>query len=438
MSKKYWLETYGCQMNAAESESLVFDLKERGWVPASVPEEADFVLLNTCSVRQTAENRIWGRLGYFKHLKKTHDFSLGITGCMAERLKQTIREKVPEVDMIVGNFSKDKLAAYLDDHEKAFWRDDLLDASAYTFKEVHTGETAFKALVPIMHGCNNFCTYCIVPYVRGREISRSPASILKELHTLEEKGVKEVTFLGQNVNSYRFSDTKNRTLTFAGLLEMVLAEIKGIEWFRFISSHPKDVPEDLIAIISREERVCSHIHLAVQHGSNSVLERMKRKYTRESFMELVDRMKGEIPDLSLTTDILIGFPGETRFDLEETKDLMRYIQFNDAFTYHYNPREGTTAYTFPDTVPDKEKHARLAEIIDLQRRISSELKKGRLGRVEKVLVEDVSRKNTDELLGRTERNEMVVFPADANHIGTFMQVKLLSLQGNTFRGVVIS
>ncbi len=434
MSKKFWLETYGCQMNTAESESLSHELGKRGWSRALSPEDADLVLLNTCSVRQTAENRIWGRLGYFKHLKESRDFTLGVTGCMAERLKHAIRDAVPEVDMVIGNFNKDKLPSYLDEHEKSAWKDDLLDYSEYTFEEIHTSKSDFKALVPIMHGCNNFCSYCIVPYVRGKEVSRSPESILRELYDLEKKGVREVTFLGQNVNSYRYTTNQNKTISFTGLLRIILSEIEGIEWFRFISSHPKDVPEDLIEMISREERICSHIHLAVQHGSSSVLKRMNRNYTREDFIHLVDNMKDKIPDLSLTTDLLIGFPGETRADLEKTKDLLKYIQFSDAFTYYYNPREGTRAFTFTNEIPDKEKHARLAEIIDLQRNISSELKQHRIGKTEKILVESVSRKNKQELLGRTARNEMVVFPAGSENIGTFMKVKLLSLHGNTFRG----
>ncbi len=438
MGKKYWLETYGCQMNVAESESLSHELEERGWSMAQEPEEADLVLLHTCSVRQTAENRIWGRLGYFKHLKENRGFTLGIMGCMAERLKNTIREKVPEVDMVIGNFSKDKLPEYLDAHAELEWKDNLLDSSDYVFQEIHATGSDFKAFVPIMHGCNNFCTYCIVPYVRGREVSRNPESILRELHALEARGIQEVTFLGQNVNSYHFVTEQGTAVSFTDLLHRVLAEVKGIGWFRFMSSHPKDVPEPLIDMISREERICSHVHLAVQHGSNAVLKRMNRNYTREGFMSLVDTMKRRIPDLSLTTDLLIGFPGETRKDLDDTKELMKYVQFADAFTYYYNPREGTKAFSFPHEVPDDEKHARLSEIIDLQREISSKLKRLRINRVEKVLVERVSRKNEDELLGRTARNEMVVFPASPEAVGSFLTVRLLSLHGNTFAGRVVS
>ncbi len=424
-------------MNFAESKALDYDFDSRGWEKADSPEEADLVLLNTCSVRQTAENRIWGRIGFYKHLKEEKDFVLGITGCMAERLKKEIKAKAPAVDMVIGNFNKDILLSYLENHDRNFWNDDLVEDREYAFRDVHVGENDFKALVPIMHGCNNFCSYCIVPYVRGREVSRSPESVLKELYTLEEKGIKEVTFLGQNVNSYNYLYADGRKVSFTGLLRIVLENIKGIQWFRFISSHPKDVPEDLIQIIADEERVCSHIHLAVQHGSDSVLKRMNRGYTRSGFLKLVDFMKTRIADLSLTTDLLIGFPGESPEDLALTIDLMEEVGFDDAFTYYYNPREGTKAFSFKDALPEEVKRKRLAEVIDVQRKISRNIKRKRVGKVEQVLVEGVSRNNSNELLGRTSRNEMVVFPAKKDFIGEFAEVLLKELQGNTYRGVLV-
>lgn len=437
MNKKYWIETYGCQMNFAESKALDYDFESRGWEKAGSPEEADLVLLNTCSVRQTAENRIWGRIGFYKHLKEKKDLVLGVTGCMAERLKKDIKTKAPAVDMVIGNFNKDRLLSYLESHDRGFWNDDLVEDREYAFKDIHIEENDFKALVPIMHGCNNFCSYCIVPYVRGREVSRSPESVLKELHTLEKKGIKEVTFLGQNVNSYNYTYADGRKVSFTGLLRIVLDTIKGIQWFRFISSHPKDVPEDLIKIIADEERVCSHIHLAVQHGSDAVLKRMNRGYTRSGFLKLVDTMKIKIPDLSLTTDLLIGFPGESPEDLASTIQLMEEVQFDDAFTYYYNPREGTKAYSFTDALPEELKRERLAEVIEVQRKISRNIKLKRVGTLEKVLVEGISRNNSKELLGRTSRNEMVVFPADKVLIGSFAEVLLKELQGNTYRGALV-
>ena len=424
-------------MNFAESKALDYDFDSRGWEKADSPEEADLVLLNTCSVRQTAESRIWGRIGFYKHLKEEKDFVLGITGCMAERLKKEIKAKAPAVDMVIGNFNKDILLSYLENHDRNFWNDDLVEEREYAFRDVHVGENDFKALVPIMHGCNNFCSYCIVPYVRGREVSRSPESVLKELYTLEEKGIKEVTFLGQNVNSYNYIYADGRKVSFTDLLRIVLENIKGIQWFRFISSHPKDVPEDLIQIIADEERVCSHIHLAVQHGSDSVLKRMNRGYTRSGFLKLVDFMKTRIADLSLTTDLLIGFPGESPEDLALTIDLMEEVRFDDAFTYYYNPREGTKAFSFTDALPEEVKRKRLAEVIEVQREISRNIKRKRVGKVEQVLVEGVSRNNSKELLGRTSRNEMVVFPAEKDFIGEFAEVLLKELQGNTYRGVLV-
>ena len=433
--KYYWIETYGCQMNTAESNAIIADLKEKGWREADSELNADFVLLNTCSVRQTAENRIWGRIGYYKHLKESKDFTLAITGCMAERLKEDIQKKAPSVDMVIGNFEKEKLSEYLDNNE--IWTDNLVAAGEYTFREIHLAENAFKAMVPIMHGCNNFCTYCIVPYVRGREISRSPESIIEEIKKLELKGVKEVTLLGQNVNSYTYNDfTENKTINFSELLKIILRETHKLGWIRFMSSHPKDVPEDLIDLISSDKRLCSHIHLAVQHGSDNILHKMNRKYTRSDFITLSKKMKLKIPDISITTDLLIGFPGETLEDLELTKELMEEVKFNDAFTYYYNPREGTKAFTFPESIAHKEKLRRLNEIIDIQRRISTDQKLKRVGQTVQVLVESVSRKNSKELLARTEKNEMVVFVGNKEYIGTFKNVKLMSLNGNTFKGEV--
>ena len=423
-------------MNTAESNAIITDLKNKGWKEADSELNADFVLLNTCSVRQTAENRIWGRIGYYKHLKESKKLTLAVTGCMAERLKEDIQKRAPAVDMVIGNFEKEKLSEYLDNHN--IWNDNLVGEGEYNFREIHLAENEFKAMVPIMHGCNNFCTYCIVPHVRGREISRSPESIIKELQQLEVKGVKEVTLLGQNVNSYSYLDKESGLIiNFTNLLKRILLQTKSLGWIRFMSSHPKDVPEDLIDLISTNDRLCNHIHLAVQHGSDTVLQRMNRNYTINGFLLLTNKMKETIPDISITTDLLIGFPGETIDDLELTKELMSEVKFNDAFTYYYNPREGTKAFSFEDNIEHKEKLRRLNEIIILQRQISNNLKQNRVGYTVKVLVESVSRKNKSELLARTEKNEMVVFPGKKNLVGKFINLKLISLNGNTFKGMEI-
>ncbi|MDY7029585.1 MAG: tRNA (N6-isopentenyl adenosine(37)-C2)-methylthiotransferase MiaB, partial [Spirochaetota bacterium] len=429
MAKKYWLEIYGCQMNFAEGYALENELRNHGWEPAGSAEEADAAVLHTCSVRQTAENRIWGRLGYFKHIKQSRPQKLIVMGCMAERLKEKIREREPAVDLVVGNYGKEYLADIIErtaggvpaqtaagsDGRKTHDSADTMSAPAngrgFNFHRLHHRERDFHDYLPIMHGCNNFCTYCIVPYVRGREVSRPPEEIIREIRLLEAEGVKEISLLGQNVNSYSYRDS-GRELDFPDILEIVLQETRGIEWVRFITSHPKDVPPKLIELIASEPKLCRHVHLPVQHGSSTVLKRMNRKYSREDYLQLVGKMRSAIPDISLTTDILIGFPGETEADLEDTISLMKEVRFDDAFMYYYNVREGTPAAEFEGQLPKQTKLDRLAAVIETQRVISREKRLERVGTVERVLAESASRKNAQELLGRTERDQMVVFPGD--------------------------
>jgi tRNA-2-methylthio-N6-dimethylallyladenosine synthase len=456
--KTYWLETYGCQMNKAESGFLEYELQRHGWVPVQTPEEAQTVILNTCSVRKTAEDRIWGRLGFFKAQKKNHSFRLVLMGCMSERLKEEILNEAPHVDLLVGNFQKHRLVDVLD-HEDAFsevaaeagGRADpqlahqeahLIDPGEYRFAERHS-LSGFQAFLPIMHGCNNFCTYCIVPYVRGSEVSRSPESILAEILRLQVpegsagQGIREITLLGQNVNSYLYRAQGGGTLTFPALLRRIVPVLQDRTWLRFLTSHPKDMSDELIELIAAEPALCRHIHLPVQHGSNRILQAMGRKYTRGHYLDLVERIRKTIPEVSLTTDILIGFPGEGEEDYRLTLELMQQVQFEDAFTYRYNPREGTRAFELKDDVPESLKQERLSEVIDLQRRITREVKKGKLGRVVEVLIEGVSKKNAAELLARTEGDEMVVFPGSPKRIGTFGRVRLQSLRGSTFRAEII-
>jgi tRNA-2-methylthio-N6-dimethylallyladenosine synthase len=449
MSKRYWLEIYGCQMNFAEGYALENELEKRGWETAERPEEADVAVLHTCSVRQTAENRIWGRIGFFKHLKQSRAQKLVVMGCMAERLKEDIRKGEPAVDMVVGNFAKNKLAEMLTELEEGTAGEgtagnakrefDYFEEGPLEFQEDHLHGGDFHAYVPIMHGCDNFCTYCIVPYVRGREVSRAPEKIIEEIHHLEQRGVREISLLGQNVNSYFYTDPDGNgqgSLNFPALLKLVLKETDSLEWIRFITSHPKDVDPELIDLIAGEERLCSHLHLPVQHGSSTVLKRMNRKYSREDYEKLVAAMRSSIRDLSLTTDIMIGFPGETEKDFKETLELMEEIRFDDAFMYYFNPREGTPAAAFDDQIPKSLKLERLAELIEVQKKISREKRLERIGRIEKVLAESVSKKNRKELLGRTERDKSVVFPAPVEGIGKFFHIKLEGLNGNTYRGSV--
>jgi tRNA-2-methylthio-N6-dimethylallyladenosine synthase len=293
-----------------------------------------------------------------------------------------------------------------------------------------------------MHGCNNFCSYCIVPYVRGREISRNPSDILKEIDQLEDLGVREITLLGQNVNSYCW-DEQGHALDFPGLLKLIAQHLHDrqssnsegrIGWIRFLTSHPKDLSDSLIDTIAQDPIFCRHIHLPVQSGSNAVLARMNRKYTREYYLSLVDRLKAAMPDLTLSTDILVGFPGETEDDAEQTLDLMRQVRFAYSFMYHFNARPGTPAASMPDRVPDAIKKQRLARVIALQKEITSVLMRERLGQIDEVLIEGVSRRSKKEVLARTARDEMVVLSAPQSRIGQFARVKLVSISGNTFRG----
>lgn len=483
----FFFETYGCQMNKAESASIEQLLIKRGWSVAHKAETADLIIINTCSVRATAESRVEGRLGWYTALRKARGeqspFILSVTGCMAERLQADLKRRFPVVDYVVGNFEKNiftniaaaaeknsagsapmqnmrqpeqaqvlKQVAYAQrrfssnsfvhsDKNQNKASLDFPDTPVYTFAPLSLEPGAFQAFVPIMHGCNNFCTYCIVPHVRGREISRSPQAILDELDILAAQNVREITLLGQNVNSYNWKNGANAELCdFPLLMEKIASHIdttgSSIKWVRFMSSHPKDLSDRLIEVIRRWSFICRHIHLPVQHGSNDILRRMNRRYTREHYLDLVERIRQALPGVSLTTDILIGFPGETESDFEQTLSLMEQVRYETAFMYYYNPREGTPACAFPDQIPLKIKKERLARIIEIQQRITKEQIAKRVGKTVSVLVESVSRDNDQELLGHTERDERVVFPADKKMIGQFVDVHIDELHGNTFRGKI--
>ncbi len=437
LNKKYWIETYGCQMNKAESEALEIQLNRAGWAPAGKYSDAILIILNTCSVRKTAENRIWGRIGFYKHEKYTKNIKLALIGCMSERLKSKILKENNAVDIVIGNFEKNKFLEAVNEAFKENTKINYTEDSKYKFNSMHSNyncyDNNFKSFIPIMHGCDNFCSYCIVPYVRGREISRDPYEILDEISKLEENNVKEITLLGQNVNSYQY-ELNNKTINFPELLKFITGKIKTNVWIRFLTSHPKDMSGELLEVIKNNTVLCNHIHLPVQHGSNAILKAMKRKYTREKYLYLIEQLKNKISDISISTDILIGFPGETHNDFIDTVELIKEVRFNDAFTYRYNPREGTEAFKLNDDVPEEIKLKRLSEIIELQRSISSEIKKKKVGKTVPVLVESVSKKNSSELLGRTEKDEMVVFPGLADIISNIINVELVSLNGNTFVG----
>jgi tRNA-2-methylthio-N6-dimethylallyladenosine synthase len=434
--KQYWIETYGCQMNKAESEALVVQLDESGWKSASSISESDVVILNTCSVRQTAEERIWGRIGFYRREKKTRDFKLVVTGCMAERLKEKLIEKAPEVDIVIGNFCKHDLIRYLNHAVVRDGKKIFAFNGDYHFSHIH-GNGSFKAFIPIMHGCNNYCSYCIVPYVRGREISRNPEEIIYEVETLENKQYKEITLIGQNVNSYLHSNGAS-TIRFWELLRSISEHTRSIEWIRFLTSNPKDFPPQLISLIAERENICKQIHLPVQHASDRLLGLMNRQYNISTYRTIIENIRKKVPDISISTDILIGFPGESDSDFQILLDFMQDIEFNDAFMYKYNKREGTKAFDMIDDVDESVKLERLKTVIDLQRKISYKKRREKIGKRVTVLPECISKKREGELLGRTQYDETVVFPGSRDQIGSFREILIESIAGNTLIGKDIS
>jgi tRNA-2-methylthio-N6-dimethylallyladenosine synthase len=443
----YFFETYGCQMNSAESAALVLACRERGWTSAPDGESADLVLINTCSVRLTAEQRALGRIALYASVKKKlrekrRSFALVVVGCMAERMGESLKEKFPAVDYVMGTASRSIFPLILEAVEKKVnnpsidaYPDIIMDDMTrpqFSFSSFHLEEGQFRSFVPIMHGCNNFCSYCIVPYVRGREVSRDPKLIAQEIRLVAERGVREITLLGQNVNTYNWNDGE---LDFAGLLRLAAAEAdkSGVKRLRFLSANPRDFSQETIRVMAEHRVFCRHLHLCVQHGSNRILQAMNRGYTREHYLALVNEIRSAMPEISLSTDILVGFPGEKEEDLEATLGLMEEVRFLYAYMYHYNPREGTAAYDLPDRVSGETKRERLSRVIAMQKKHTSALLKKRIGAREIVLVEGISRKNTDELVTRTERDEMVVAPGPSSMIGSYTWLSLSSLRGNTFR-----
>ncbi len=459
---KYYFETYGCQMNLAESAAVEQLLIARGWEKSEDAETADMAIINTCSVRASAENRIFGRLGYFTGLKAVRnknefakyksfekatklvqEHSVPITvvvmGCMAERLLDSLQKEWPVIDYVVGTYAKHHFGDIITAVEEKKEHIQIDDTEKYKFASVSYEQGSKSTFVPIMHGCNNFCTYCIVPYVRGREISRPVEEILHELDVLTKYKVLDITLLGQNVNSYK-STYQGNEINFSSLLQIIVDHLKEINstigWVRFLSSNPKDFSDELIDVIAKNDLICHHIALPVQHGSSSVLKKMNRQYTREQYLDLVKRIKSKIPDVSLTTDIMMGFPTETEEDVELTLDLMNQVRFESACMYYYNPREGTPAAKW-EQIPENVRKERLQRVIDLQMVHTDEQMKKRVGQTAKVLVEGVTRDNKNELLGKTAQDEKVSFAADKSLIGTFIYVKILALNGHTFKGEIV-
>jgi len=419
---KYLIESYGCQMNIAESNALELLLKDRGAEAVSEADSADAVIINTCSVRKSAENRIWGRLSLFSHIKKTHpDFRIVVTGCMAERMKDDLKKEAPFVDAVFGPNDRSSIVSYL------FGEESLRNAK-YRFLESHYKDGEVSSYVPIMNGCNNFCSYCIVPYVRGREVSRDPDEIISELECLSKRGVKEVTLLGQNVNSYAYED-----LNFPKLLRCIAPSLGSIEFLRFDSPHPKDFTHELIEVIATEDKVAKHIHLPMQSGSNRILRLMNRKNTRESFIELLHEMRRGISNLTFSTDVMVGFPSESEGEYEETLSLLDEMAPLEAFMYYYNVREGTPAEKMPEQIDEGEKQRRLQNLIDLHFKRLAKIKEGRKNQLTKALVVGRTRDDKDRFLCKNEHNEMIsLLPKRDHAVGDIVMAQCNGLKGNTY------
>ena len=434
MDKKVYIETYGCQMNVNDSEVVLSILKDAGYALTENIEDASLILANTCSIRDNAEQRIWGRIDQFRLQKKSRpDVIIGILGCMAERLKEKLLEKV---DLVAGPDSYRSLPQLLEAVAPGKPQINVLLSHEETYAEispVRLDKNGVSAFISIMRGCNNVCSYCVVPYTRGAERSRDPYTIVNEARVLWENGYKEVTLLGQNVDSYNWVDKEDssRNTNFAQLLEMV-AKIDPALRVRFSTSHPKDISDEVIYTMAMYGNICKHIHLPVQSGSSIMLEKMRRKYNREWYLERVRKIRSVIPDCGITTDVIAGFSGETQQDHDDTMSLMEEVVFDSAFMFAYSERPGTLASKkYPDDIPYEVKTERLNQIIELQGRMSLKSNQKEIGRRLTVLVEGPSKKNPQELCGRASNNKMCVFPSMGEKAGDYCDVEVVSVTSAT-------
>ena len=433
---KVYIETYGCQMNVNDSEVILSILQDEGYALTDNIDEANIILANTCSIRDNAEQRVWGRIDQFRLQKrKRSGVIIGIVGCMAERLKTKLLEG-HEVDLVAGPDAYRSLPQLIRNITPSSPQINVLLSHEETYADispVRMDKNGISAFISIMRGCNNVCSYCVVPYTRGAERSRDPETIVREAQELFDNGYKEVTLLGQNVDSYFWKDKDNadKNVNFAQLLEKV-AKISPELRVRFSTSHPKDISDEVIYTMAIYENICRHIHLPVQSGSSTMLEKMRRKYNREWYLERVAKIRSVLPDCGITTDVIAGFSGETEQDHQDTLTLMEKVVFDSAFMFAYSERPGTLASKkYPDDIPYEEKTRRLNEIIALQGRMSLKSNEKEIGKYMKVLVEGPSKKNPDELCGRASSNKMCVFPSRGEKPGDYCTVKVESVTSAT-------
>ena len=434
MDKKFKILTYGCQMNIAESERMAGQLSKIGYTLTEDIAAADLILINSCCVRETAEDKIYGKIGELKRYKLQNPaLIIGVMGCLAQKDSDTLIKRYRHVDFVLGTSRRGELNKVVESFESA--RTKFVDTSNVSgivedeIFPIRAGKVS--AFVPIMYGCNNFCTYCIVPYVRGRERSRSAEEILAEIKTAVDNGYKEITLLGQNVNSYG-KDLGQEN--FAQLLNAV-DKIEGIERLRFMTSHPKDLSDELINVMAGGKNICEHIHLPVQYGSNKILRKMNRVYTVEKYLELVKKIRAAIPNISLTTDLIVGFPDETEEDFKLTLDFLREVQFDTAFTFIYSERSGTPAANFDNKVDDETKHRRLNELMNVQNKISLEKNLRLQDKIVEVLVEGESKTDKNIFTGRTRTNKAVLFPHKSENVGDLIKIKINQVQTWILKGV---
>ena len=436
MSRTFHITTFGCQMNEHDSEVIDGLLTERGFSSVKERKDASIVIINTCSVRDNADKRFFGTLGQLKKRKESDpSFIVCVCGCMMQqqRVVDTIKAKYPWVDVIFGTNSIHHIPELIE--KVAIEKEKVVDIIENT-EEIVEGLPAkrlfdHKALVNIMFGCNNFCTYCIVPYTRGREKSRAPEAIVAEVKGLVADGVKEIMLLGQNVTSYDGNGT-----SFAELLKM-LNDVDGLERIRFMTSNPKDLSDELIEAFAVCDKLCRNLHLPIQSGSNRVLKRMNRKYTREDYLKLIEKLRKTVPDITLSTDIIVGFPGETNEDFEETLSIVKEVEYDSAFTFIYSIRKGTPAEKFEDQIEESEKHRRFDLLVNAVNEISEKKNKAYQDRVEKVLVDGVSKNDKSTLTGRTDGFKLVNFAGKKELIGSIVDVKITDAKTFSLFGEVI-
>ena len=441
MDKKLYIETYGCQMNVADSEVVASIMQTVGYEPVEPLEEADAVVLNTCSLRDNAEQKIFSRLQTLNALRRHRRGGLiiGVIGCMAERVKEELINN-HGVNLVAGPDSYLELPSLFSQVEAGEKAIAVELSTTETYRDVvptRLGTNRVSGFVSIMRGCNNFCSYCIVPYTRGRERSRPVDSILREVADLRDRGFKEVTLLGQNVNSYRYEKPETgEVVDFPALLAAVAESAPEVR-VRFTTSHPKDMSDATIDVIASHRNICNHVHLPVQSGSNSVLKAMNRKYTREWYLDRIEAIRSRIPDCGISTDMFTGFHDESEEDFQQTLDLMRQVKFDSSFMFKYSERPGTLASrTMPDNVPEEVKIDRLNRMIALQNELSAESNKRDVGKTFEVLVEGYSKRSREQLMGRTEQNKAVVFPKGDYKTGDFVKVRITSASSATLIGEI--